>query len=275
MTRPHKLGRRLLCLLLSAVCFVSLVRPVTAQAQTPAENQTLTTLVRMTPSKNAVVIGQLEDGTAVTVLGTKGDFYKVDCYDMNGYIVKSQLVHTEDDKYYVNCEKGSSETKLLTYTDHAQALELRSSLLALAKKQLRSRYVYGGMRPGAFDCSGLTSYLYKQHGISLHRRASLQLQDGIIVPKDAMQVGDLVFFRESKRYPATHVGIYAGNNQIIHASTSGGVTYDSLDVRYCVKYFLCVRRIVNTQTVQVDISPETQARTAILVAPSVSGRTAR
>lgn len=274
MTKTLKPGMRLLCLLLCAVSLLSLVRPVSAKEQTPAENQTLTTLVRMDPRDSAVVIGQMENGAVVTVLGTKGNFYKVDCYDMTGYIAKSQIEHT-DDKYYVNCKEGSSETKILTYTDHAAALEMRHSLLALAKKQLRSRYVYGGMRPGAFDCSGLTSYLYKQHGISLHRRASLQLQDGIIVPKEAMQVGDLVFFRESKRYPATHVGIYAGNNQIIHASTSGGVTYDSLDVRYCVKYFLCVRRMINTQAVQTEPLIEARTQPVPLTVASISGRTAR
>ena len=197
------------------------------------------------------------------------DFYKTDCYDTTGYIVKSQIVHTENDEYYVNCVEGSSETQLLTYTDHAEALALRHSLLALAKQQLGARYVYGASRPGAFDCSGLTYYLFGQHGISINRTASTQLQNGVIVPKEGLQVGDLVFFKE-RGYStiATHVGIYVGENQIIH-SGSKGVEYADLDFDYFDKYYLCARRIVNTGAVQLENSTDN-----VLTAAGVTGRTA-
>ena len=168
---------------------------------------------------------------------------------------------------------GASDTKKLTYIDAATALEDRHSLFALAKKQLGSRYVWGGTKPGGFDCSGLTSYLYRKHDIKLNRTAAQQLQNGIIVPKDALQVGDLIFFYEPGRtYPASHVGIYVGKNRIIH-SGSKGVEYADLDVDYYEKYYLCARRIINTFTAPV-VMP--QARTVnTLTANSVSGRTAR
>jgi cell wall-associated NlpC family hydrolase len=193
---------------------------------------------------------------------------------MTGYIAKSQIVHTENDEYYVNCNAGSSETKRFTYTDPAEALELRHSLLELAKMQLGSRYVYGAARPGAFDCSGLTYYLYKKHNISLLRRASQQLQNGIVVPKEAMQVGDLVFFRETGNYPADHVGIYAGNNKIIHASTKRGIEYADMDEGYCKDYFLCARRIVVTGAATPAPVAMTRSISSTLIANSVSGRTA-
>jgi len=271
MRKPRFVGKRLLCALLCLACLFCSIPPVQA-AQTRQEGaQTLTTKVRMTPKSDGPVIGQMEDGVKLSVLGSSGSFYKVDCYDMVGYIAKTQVAQTEDKEYYVNCKEGSKETKILTYWDHAQALELRHSLLALAKKQLGSKYVYGSERPGAFDCSGLTSYLYKQHGIKIQRRASLQLQDGIVVPKEAMQVGDLVFFREGTKNPASHVGIYAGDGKIIHAGTRGGVEYASLDVSYYAKYFLCVRRVVCTAAVR---EPQilTRAVTTPLVVNSVSGR---
>lgn len=272
MTRPINLGMRILFLLLCLACLVSLVRPVSAVAKELAENQTYTTIVHMNAKASSLAIGQLENGTAVTVLKATGSLYKVDCYDMVGYIAKSQLRKDDDGKYYVNCDPASSETRVLTYTEPAEALELRHSLLALAKKQLGSRYVYGGMKPGSFDCSGLTSYLYKNHDIKLNRRASLQLQNGIIVPKDALQVGDLIFFRHSGKYPADHVGIYAGNNQLIHASFSNGVVYDYLDVSYFKDYYLCARRVINTGALQPEM-PLTRSAAATLVANSVSGRT--
>ena len=274
MTRPPKLGMRLLCALMCIVCILGVVRPASAEQTALSDNQTYTAIVRLKASNGSQSIGQLEDGTKITVLGKSGDYYKIDCYDMVGYIAKSQVVHTEDDEYYVNCKAGSSHTRTLTYTDHADALEQRHSLFALAKKQLGSRYVWGGTRPGGFDCSGLTSYLYKKHDIKLHRTAGQQLQDGIIIPKDALQVGDLIFFYEPGRTrPASHVGIYVGNNRIIH-SGSKGVCYADLDVDYFVKYYLCARRIINTDT--VSVAP-VQARTVTdtLIVHSVSGRTAR
>ena len=267
--RKRSLG--LLSLLLCVACLLCNMTPAFAAPTAPEPIQTLTTLVRMSAKSNGAPIGQLENGTMLTVLGAKGSFYKIDCYDMEGYIAKTQVEKNENGEYYVNCKEGDPDTCVFTYTDPIQALKLRHDILALAKKQLGSRYVYGGMRPGAFDCSGLTMYLYQKQGIQLHRRASLQLQNGIIVPKEAMQVGDLVFFREGTNAPASHVGIYAGNHQIIHAGTSTGVTYSDLDVDYFAKYFLCARRVINTPAVQ-EQKPMARAMTTTLEVNSVSGR---
>lgn len=273
MTRCPKRVLRILSLVLCLVCLASVIRPVSAE-QALEPNQTLTTIVRLTAGSGATPIGQLENGTKLHVLGQKGDYYKVDCYDMVGYIAKSQVVHTDNDEYYVNCDATSSETRVLTYTDHAQALQLRHDLFALAKKQLGSRYVYGGTRPGGFDCSGLMSYLYAQHGIGLHRTASQQLQDGIIIPKDALQVGDLIFFYEPGRtYPSSHVSIYVGNNRIIH-SGSRGVCYADLDVDYFVNYYLCARRIVNTAAPLPQQMADARSADSVLTVQSVTGRTA-
>ena len=267
--RKRSLG--LLSLLLCVACLLCNIAPAFAVPTMPEPAQTLTTLVRISAKENSTPIGQLENGTMLTVLDAKGSFYKIDCYDMDGYIAKTQVEKTENGEYYVNCDPDSPDTCIFTYTDPAQALKLRHDILALAKKQLGSRYVYGGMRPGAFDCSGLTLYLYQKQGIELQRRASMQLQNGIIVPKEAMQVGDLVFFREGTKNPASHVGIYAGNNQIIHAGTSTGVVYSDLDLGYFAEYFLCARRVINTQTVQ-EQRPMGRSLTTTLEVNSVSGR---
>lgn len=275
MTKSRKLGMRILGLMLCVLCLLSAMQPAAAMSVEETAAQTLTAVVRLKASTRSSVIGQMENGTVVTVLGQRGDYYKVDCYDMTGYIAKSQIVHTEDDKYYVNCTGDSTENRMLTYTDHSQALALRHSLIALAQEQLGDPYVRGGTRPGGFDCSGLTYYLFGQHGISLHRTASQQLRDGIVVPRDALQAGDLIFFYEPGRsYPSSHVGIYAGNNQIIHAG-SNGIAYADLDLDYYADYYLCARRIVNTNvTVHNEEVVAARAVPNPLSTNSVSGRTA-
>ncbi len=272
MTRSHRLGMRLISLVLCLACLLPIAQPVAAASGDDA-SQTLTTVIRRRGSSGAEVIGQMENGTELTVLKKGKTFYKVDCYDMKGYIAKSQILHTEDGKYYVNCQKGSSETRVLTYTDHAQALELRQQILELAQKYLGVRYVYGGRSPRGFDCSGFTSYVYEKVGIDLNRTASTQLKDGIAVTKEGMQIGDLVFFRQGTSRPASHVGIYVGNNQIIHAG-SKGICYADLDSSYCSRYFLCARRVINTGAALMEEAPAVSAAASALTVNGVSGRTA-
>lgn len=270
MTKFRHLGLRLLAVALCLACLLCNASPLAALAAEDEKQQSLTTLVRYRAYFSASVIGQMENGTEVTVLGQTRDFYKVDCYDMNGYIAKSQIVHKEDGKYYVSCVEGSTETDVVNYTGYAEALSLRHNLFELAKKQLGSRYVYGASRPGAFDCSGLTSYLYRQHGIEIHRTASTQLQDGIIVAKEGLQVGDLIFFREPGEYTvSSHVGIYVGNNQIIH-SGSKGVVYADLDFDYFADYYQCARRIVNTGAASAETADPIAAPAAL---PAAGRRT--
>lgn len=273
MTKPYRLGLRILSLVICVAC----VLPVFCGsffAQADENAKLMTTVVRYSASDSSAVIGQMIDGTEVTVLEVRGSFYKVDCYDMTGYIAKSQIEYTNNDKYYVNCDAGSAETWYLDQIDHSAALALRHSLYSLAKKQLGSRYVRGAARPGAFDCSGLTSYLYGKHDMSLHRTASSQLQNGVVVAREGLQVGDLVFFREGRGYLATHVGIYVGDNRIIHAG-NGGVEYADLDVDYYSKYYLCARRIVNTGTAMLEDVSAARAADGFLSVNSISGRTAR
>lgn len=254
MTKSQTVCIRILCCLLCLAGVFILALPVAAVPQTryqPA-GQTLTAKVRNRASRDGTVIGQMENGTAVTVLGEYGDFYEVDCYDMTGYIAKEQLDRQEDGKYYVNCQEDSAETQTAAYRSHAEALVLRHSLLSLAQQQLGYPYVYGGTRPGGFDCSGFTYYLYGEHDMPIHRTASQQLQDGIIVAKEGLQVGDLVFFRvPNETTAASHVGIYAGNNQIIHAG-SKGICYANLDGSYFYENYLCARRIVNTAAAELE-----------------------
>ena len=107
-------------------------------------------------------------------------------------------------------------------------------------------YVYGGSSPSGFDCSGFTSYVYKQFSYSINRTASNQLDNGYAVDRANLQPGDLVMFCQygsTKR--ASHVGLYIGNNQYVHASTPGtGVIISDMDDPYISSGFVGARRIV-------------------------------
>jgi cell wall-associated NlpC family hydrolase len=86
-----------------------------------------------------------------------------------------------------------------------------------ALAQVGDPYVYGATGPNSFDCSGLTSYAYKAAGITIPRTSKLQSTFGTPVAKADLQPGDLVFFYS----PVSHVGMYIGNGQMVHASTAG------------------------------------------------------
>jgi cell wall-associated NlpC family hydrolase len=78
-------------------------------------------------------------------------------------------------------------------------------------------YVWGGAGPSSYDCSGLMQYAYRAAGIALPHSASMQSRMGIPVSRANLQPGDLVFFYT----PVSHVGMYIGNGQMVHASTFG------------------------------------------------------
>lgn len=281
MIGSHKMGIRMLSLALCLVCLVTMALPVLAAEEETATAQqttaqTLTSAVHYGPSSGYAVIGWLEEGTTVTVLSERKSYYKIDCYEMNGYIAKSQVEQKEDGTYYVNCKTDSADTKVMEYTPYAEAIRMRHAMVELAKEQLGDPYVFGRARPGGFDCSGLTSYLYNQQGIGINRRASTQLQDGIIVSREGLMPGDLVFFDEfpGDSYEASHVGIYIGDGRIIH-SGSKGVGYANLDGDWFADYYIGARRVINTDNTQLrqSITASLLEDTSSLRTPS--GRTAR
>jgi cell wall-associated NlpC family hydrolase len=103
-----------------------------------------------------------------------------------------------------------------------------SQVISIAMQYLGVPYVWGGSSPSTgFDCSGLTSYVFAQIGISLPHHAASQFNYGIPVSREDLQPGDLVFFNG-----LSHMGMYIGGGQFIHAPHSGDVVkisslYDS------------------------------------------------
>ena len=200
-------------------------------------------------SFNSQEIGCFKEGTKLTVLGTKGSFYKVDCFDMVGYIPKAQVRVTENEEHFVQCAEDSEDTVYLPGYTMQQTLTLRHAVLEEAKKYIGIRYSSGGTTPKGFDCSGYTQYVFAQVGVSILRHERAQMEHSIIIPKEEMQCGDLVIFSNTGDNGgfASHIGIYVGNNQVIHASSSKGITISDLDSYYYAKHYQCSRRILLAQ----------------------------
>jgi cell wall-associated NlpC family hydrolase len=125
-------------------------------------------------------------------------------------------------------------------SDSAQAASTGAVQTALdtAMAQLGDPYVWSAAGPDAFDCSGLTQYAYAAAGIALPHSSRAQSTMGTPVDRSALQPGDLVFFYS----PVSHVGMYIGNGQMVHASTSGQpVIVSSVDM----KGYVGARRLVD------------------------------
>lgn len=100
--------------------------------------------------------------------------------------------------------------------------DLRDELVKTAQRFLGVPYRWGGEdRNNGFDCSGLTMVSYRLNGLNLPRNSRMQFKAGRYVKKRNLQKGDLVFFATKGGTRVTHVGMYAGNNQFIHAPRTG------------------------------------------------------
>ncbi|CAA6812325.1 MAG: NLP/P60 family protein, partial [uncultured Sulfurovum sp.] len=97
----------------------------------------------------------------------------------------------------------------------------KENILVNAKKHLGGKYVWGGTHPKGFDCSGYTQYIYKKEGVGIPRTAYAQSKVGKEVSRFRLKKGDLLFFLtdKSRNIPVTHVGIYIGDGNFIHAAS--------------------------------------------------------
>lgn len=122
----------------------------------------------------------------------------------------------------------------------------KQKLLEDAKYFKGGKYVWGGTTPEGFDCSGYVQYLYKKHNINLPRTAWEQSKQGHFVNMENLQKGDLLFFLTDKKrgIPITHVGIYLGNGNFIHAaSKKQGIIISPLTHGSYAETFVSARRV--------------------------------
>ena len=219
------------------------------QIKTKYINST-TVNVRQEANTTSSIVTTVPVNTEVQVYSEENGWSKVKVNNVEGYISSSLLSDNkqETSRAQKSTRKSSStknktSKKATNTTANVPASGNGSSIVATARKYLGYKYVYGGSSPSTgFDCSGFTSYVFKQHGISLNRTAAGQYSNGVAVSRSNLQPGDLVMFGKSR---INHVAIYIGGGQIIHASTpSTGVRIDSLSTGYYNNNYVGARRIL-------------------------------
>ncbi len=185
--------------------------------------------VRSGPSTNYDIVMKVYAGAILDLLDEKDGWYSISYNGKTGYISND----------YVREYKGNA------------ASSIGEEAAALALSFLGVPYVYGGASPSGFDCSGLTLYVFKQFGYSLSHSASAQWHNsGEYVERSDLQPGDLVLFNDPSRNAGkacSHVGIYIGNGEFVHASSSSSsgkcVRISSLSEGYYNKYYKGAKRI--------------------------------
>ena len=252
--KSHSPAKRLFCLLLCLPVVLAMALPVSAKPTSLTISHTDAAPVYYRATNDSTLIGYLLHDTALTILGKEKEYYRIDCYDMTGYIHQS-FVAEESNEYYVNCTGVEADAKAFLQHPISPSILLQRRIYSQAVAQTGVRYLSGGTSPRGFDCSGFTQYVYRQLGLSIPRTCDGQLGAGIIIPKENLQCGDLVLFQRttSHRGIATHVGIYLGEGKLIHAG-SRGITVVELESAYFSEHYLCARRIILSERLQPGFS---------------------
>lgn len=188
--------------------------------------------LRSKPSTDGEQLLTLSEGDTARIIGINNGWYKVIYGETTGY-VRSDLMEL-------------TEPPLSNSSGYSSATSLANQLISYAENYLGTSYVWGGTSPSTgFDCSGFTKYVYANYGYTLNRTAAQQLNNGTSVSMANLQIGDLVFFANTynSSAAATHVGIYIGDNEFIHAA-SGGVKITSLSDDYYASRYVGARRIL-------------------------------
>ena len=224
--------------------------------ETPIKTQyvnSTTVNVRQEANTSSTIVTTVALNTEVQVYSEESGWSKVMVNNVEGYISTSLLSDSKQEtsrgqttSRRTSSTKTTTNTASQTTTAETTTVPTSSngsSIVATAKKYLGSKYTYGGSSPSTgFDCSGFTSYIFKQYGISLSRTAAGQYSNGVAVSRANLQPGDLVMFGKSG---INHVAIYIGGGQIIHASTpSTGVRIDSLSTGYYNNNYVGARRVL-------------------------------
>ncbi|HBG4733726.1 TPA: C40 family peptidase [Clostridioides difficile] len=182
---------------------------------------------RLVPSNNTCAApSQLKFKTKIQVKGTgtnidnktytvtdRGGVIKV----VNGVYKIDILMSSEKECNKFGRRKGT--IIIGDGTGYTNATGKAGTVIAEAKKHLGKPYKWGGNGPSNFDCSGLMVYCFKKVNVNLPRTSRQQATKGKKVEKNNLQAGDLVFFHN----PVSHVGLYIGSGEYLHAPQTGDV----------------------------------------------------
>lgn len=180
--------------------------------------------IRSQPSTEANIVGQYPYGSTLNITGAIDSWYQINYNSSTAY------VHSDYVAFAPTAPSASST--------------VGQSIVDTAKQYIGTPYVYGGMSPSGFDCSGFVKYIYSMYGANLNRTAADQSNNGYWVARESMQPGDIICFSSSVGGSYIgHVGIYVGNNSFIHSPYTGrSVEIETLNGHYGDRFY-CARRI--------------------------------
>ena len=194
--------------------------------------------LRSKPDTSSDVLGRYSDETMI-VIGINDGWYKVSHDGKTGYVRSDFMEITSG----YRASSASSTTSARASTANAS---VGQQIVDYALGYIGSPYRYGGSSPDGFDCSGFVSYVYKNFGYTLTRSSAGMFRDnGVTVSKSELIAGDLLFFSSNGGRSVTHVGIYIGDDEFVHSSTSStGVLISRLDSAYYLRVWHGAKRVV-------------------------------
>ena len=199
--------------------------------------------VRSDQSATSSKLGILSKGEKVTGID-KGEWVEFTFNGKTGYVIKSYLSATKPaaEQPKGNNNSGNSTPAKTEKQSYSSDID---KVVEVALAQVGKPYIWASANPNiGFDCSGLTYYAFKQAGINLNRTSYTQINNGVSVDSKDLRKGDLVFFNNGGGR-ISHVGIYIGNNQFVHASSPGtGVIVSKLFGSYFGNTYVGARRII-------------------------------
>lgn len=191
---------------------LAVTSPVSARAAS-VEVETSTSLYAKIDAPNVVVrSGENESGAAIT-RASRGETYEVTAPEQDGWV----KIRTGAGEGYIPANRATVLEKTTNKVD--KNAKLRQDVVKYALQFVGNPYVYGGINPNTgADCSGFTSYVIKHvAGISLPHNAKAQSEQGHTIRLSDAKPGDLLFYGSGG--DISHVALYIGGGQIVHAST--------------------------------------------------------
>ena len=208
--------------------------------------------VRSGPNTSYPILTVAYTGDKAYIIGINNQWFKVIFGEHIGYIRSDYVDLTEipyenqDSSKSPLFFRGGVSTGIKPSVEALQGSTgstLASKIINTAKKYIGVPYLWGGATPKGFDCSGFVQYVFNTHGITLPRTSREQYTVGYKVSKSNLQPGDLVFFNTSGK-GVSHLGIYLGDGQFIHASTSRGIIIADLNNTYWTNRYMGARRVI-------------------------------
>jgi len=184
------------------------------------------------------VVTTVRYGSKLPVISYTNGWYNIKVGNTTGYISGDYVTISDE----IHSSNPVVKEPPLIQSDYTG-----ENIVAKAEEYLGVPYLWGGFTPMGFDCSGLVQYVYKQLGISLERTTYYQVHQGVVVDRNDLKPGDLIFFTTNDDDPndISHVGIYKGNDLFIQSPKPGDyVRVSNLNSAYYSNRYYVAKRII-------------------------------